>query len=76
MGILLIGNGMLNSFVGCSPAMHSEPKEEAKALTDEEVELKVELGKLDDDEDAMRDPPGYQSNKEEDRVEANSAAEC
>ena len=77
MRIFLIGNGMLNSFVGRFPVMHGGPKMEAKALTDEDVELKVELGKLDDDEDvdAVIDP-GYQSNKEEGRVEVNSVAEC
>jgi len=76
VGILLLGNGMMNSFVGCSPIMI---KEEKKVITDEEVELKVELGKLEDMEelDAMRDP-GYRSNQENhvDGQNGHSVAEC
>merc|ERR1719347_2209341 len=80
VGIGLIGNGMLNSFVGCSPVMHKEEgaAEERKPLTDEEVELKVELGKLDgmddmedmDDMEASKDY-GYQSTRDDDEMDAN-----
>lgn len=77
MGVLLIGNGMLNSFVGCSPTMHTEEK---KVITDEEVELKVELGKLEnmDELDVMRDP-GYRSREDEPHMSGmngNASAEC
>ena len=74
VGLTLVFNGMLNSYVGCSPKMGEEGcKPTDKELCEEEVELKVELGKLENMDGDLEIK--HEKENQED-VPAEAEAEC
>merc|ERR1712154_151641 len=78
VGLMLVCNGMLNSYVACVWRMNNAEGRAAANMDvcEEEIELKVELGKLEDMDGDLEIKHEKLNNQVADDMAAEARAEC